>query len=290
MKHTATKHRRGLWRILLVLVLLVSSAVGILLMFPGRCYLFYERYRPTFRLALQREPTDAELTPVTFDALLSDSRVTLTNTLMLVNAAHPLPEDYTPSITEYKGIELHPQSVEAYRALSERVLQLTGDRLLVTDDYRTRKEQEEILAGSAAGIAAQVGCSEHEAGLALDVCVKGYGGQSFLKTWAGIYVNLFCHNYGYIIRYPAEKEAITGISYEPWHLRYVGKPHAELMHRSGLTLEEYVDSLTLGVWYSVGEYRICRTSAQGIRMPQGWKSCEISPDNTGYYIITLQMD
>ncbi len=50
--------------------------------------------------------------------------------------------------------------------------------------------------------------------------------------------------YGFILRYPAGKEHITGIGHEPWHFRYVGVPHAEIMASEGLTLVEYTDFLT----------------------------------------------
>ena len=102
-------------------------------------------------------------------------------------------------------------------------------------------------------------------------------------------VNEICADYGYIVRYPLGKEDVTGISYEPWHIRYVGVPHAGLMSESGLTLEEYIDFLQPGVWYASGNYLISRRAADDLTLPNGWIACEISPDNTGYYIVTLTM-
>ena len=287
---TCRRRRIVGWICLALVLCLLVLAFAAIMVLPGRWYLFFQRHRIYSSLSLEKLSTSEVRESVTLEELRKDPRVRFTNALMLVNAEHPLPEDYQPSITDYKGIEMHPDAVEGYAALAARVEKLTGDRLLVVDDFRTREEQEAIAKDSEEGIAAIPGCSEHEAGLALDVCVKGYGGQSFLKTWAGIYTNLFCQNYGFIIRYPAEKEDVTGISYEPWHLRYVGETHARLMAESGLTLEEYVESLVPGVWYRTGNTLLCRASATGIALPAGWSLCEISPDNLGYYVITLHME
>ena len=90
------------------------------------------------------------------------------------------------------------------------------------------------------------------------------------------------------MRYPANKEDVTGIAYEPWHIRYVGQPHAKIMMESGLTLEEYIEVLTPGTWYKYGDYLIARLSPYGLNLPARMEACEISPDNTGYYIVTVR--
>lgn len=222
------------------------------------------------------------------DELKRDARTRVTATMMLVNTAHPLPDGYEAELEEYGGALMHPLMVERYVALKNAVYQKTRVKIYVSSDYRTREEQEEILAESEEGIAAQVGCSEHEAGLALDVYAPYFAGEEFLKSPAGREVNRICHEYGFIIRYPRDKEAITGISFEPWHLRYVGEPHAEIMAQSGLTLEEYVEYLVPEVWYQSGEYMILRTKLDTVTMPAAWESCIVSPDNTGYVLITVK--
>ena len=137
------------------------------------------------------------------------------------------------------------------------------------------------------GIAAAVGCSEHEAGLALDVYAPYFGGVNFLRSRAGRAVNRTCAEYGYIIRYPVDKTEVTGISYEPWHVRYVGAPHAELIMESGLALEEYLELFEPDVWYRTGDYLLARLSGDTLTLPTGWTACELSPDNTGYTFVTL---
>jgi len=176
---------------------------------------------------------------------------------------------------------------DPYIALRDDVQAKTGVRVYVASDYRTSEEQAELNAESADGIAAPVGCSEHEAGLALDVYAPHCDGMRFLRSRAGREVNRICADYGYIIRYPQGKQSVTGISYEPWHLRYVGQPHARIMTDSGLTMEEYIALLTPNVWYRSGEALIARLSPNALILPTDFTHCDLSPDNTGYYIVTL---
>ena len=64
--------------------------------------------------------------------------------------------------------------------------------------------------------------------------------ESFGLTAEGKWLAEHCWEYGFIIRYPKGKEAITGYMYEPWHVRYLGKEIAAKVHKSGLCLEEYL--------------------------------------------------
>ena len=215
--------------------------------------------------------------------------VTYSDTLMLVNSQNPLPQNYEPSLVTYNGAQMHPFMLQSYIALRDDVEEQTGVRIYVVSDYRTAEEQEQIIHESEEGIAAPLGCSEHEAGMALDVYAPYHDGKTFLRSDAGRLINRICGEYGFIVRYPAGKEEITGISYEPWHLRYVGAPHAKIIMDTGLTYEEYLDAFTPNTWYSYGSYYTGRFDCATVSMPSGWKSCEISPDNMGYYFITVTM-
>lgn len=84
--------------------------------------------------------------------------------------------------------------------------------------------------------------SEHNLGLAIDMTQKGDGSlrTTFEQTAAFAWLQEHCAEYGFILRYPKGKQDITGVSYEPWHYRYVGREHAEEIMRRGLTLEEYL--------------------------------------------------
>lgn len=119
-----------------------------------------------------------------------------------------------------------------------------------------------------------------------------YGGTAFLKHEVGRWVNSNCSDYGFIIRYPYYGEKETGISYEPWHLRYVGQPHARIISENRITLEEYIVSLRPGVFYSYesgGEnWLILRTNGDELSIPDEFISAEISKDNTGGYVVTFR--
>lgn len=277
------------YRILCVVMALCVLGAGLGVVFYHGEWWFplLQRMKPHDELDLTVRADVGETRFWTYEELVAQEGVHASDCLRLVNASHPLPEGYVPMLEEYNGAKMHPLMIEPYKALRDDVQAQTGVRIYVASDYRTPEEQADILASAEDGIAAQIGCSEHEAGLALDVYAPRLAGINFLRSRAGRTVNRLCHEYGYIIRYPAGKEAVTGISYEPWHLRYVGAPHAALMWESGLTLEEYVEALSPNVWYAHGAYLISRRTADDLTLPIGWSVCEISPDNTGHYIVTL---
>ena len=84
---------------------------------------------------------------------------------------------------------------------------------------------------------ARPGTSEHQTGLAMDV---GWIDDSYGDTPSGKWLAANCYKYGFIIRYPKNKESITGYKYEPWHIRYLGTDIAKDVYDSGLCLEEYL--------------------------------------------------
>ncbi len=89
------------------------------------------------------------------------------------------------------------------------------------------------------------GASEHQIGLAVDLISDCYGqlDEGFGKSAGGLWLQKHCNEYGFILRYPDGKQAITGIDYEPWHFRYVGIDAATIIMKEGITLEEFVERL-----------------------------------------------
>ena len=85
------------------------------------------------------------------------------------------------------------------------------------------------------------GSSEHQIGLAVDFITDGYTqlDEGFSETAAGKWLAANSYKYGFILRYPAGKEAITSIEYEPWHFRYVGEDAAAFITENKLCLEEF---------------------------------------------------
>ena len=275
-------------------ILLIILAVIVLLTAAAVVYLHGEWWYPAVSAMrimpeLKLEIADGATEDWTLNELLADGRVTLSNNLLLVNSSHPLPDGYIAELVEYNGAKMHPLMLDPYISLRDDVQAKTDVRIYVASDYRTPEEQAAILAQEGNTTAAQVGCSEHEAGLALDVYAPYCGGINFLRSPAGRMVNEICGEYGFILRYPKGKEDITGIDYEPWHIRYVGQPHARLIMEHGLTLEEYVDALEVGTWYAFEDYRFARLSPDALKLPEAFAQCDISPDNTGCYIVTVKL-
>ncbi len=102
--------------------------------------------------------------------------------------------------------------------------------------YNPGCSEDEALKAAATEVA-RPGTSEHNLGLAVDFNSVE---QNFENTDAFRWLNEHCTEYGFILRYSTSTQDITGVIYEPWHYRYVGKENAKKLRASGLTLEEYV--------------------------------------------------
>ncbi|MBO5294940.1 MAG: D-alanyl-D-alanine carboxypeptidase family protein, partial [Clostridia bacterium] len=174
------KRYRVLLAILAAVVLL--SAVGVVVYHGEWWYPVGLRLRRYDAPALTVTQPTGETRQWTLQDLTAQENVTFSYNLMLVNASHPLPEGYVAELIEYNGAKMHPLMQDPYIALRDDVQAATGVRIYVASDYRTREEQEAILASSDTGIAAPIGCSEHEAGLALDVYAPYFGGKNFLRS------------------------------------------------------------------------------------------------------------
>lgn len=271
--------------VFLTLTLLLG---GVLAVRGDLRYLLMLRMRRYDALAWQAGSPSTE--KMALSLLLQDSRVCQGNFLLLINSSHALPSELSyPLTAEGNKYRMHPIASAAFSDLQKAVLEVTGEELLLRSAYRSAEEQDLEWENGGDSIAARAGYSEHETGLALDVCVSGFGGSSFLKTRAGRLINDRCYEHGFLIRYPLGKSEVTGFSYEPWHLRYVGVPHAQKIMEAGLTLEEYLDALTPDVWYQSDGYYVLRTDREEIDVPIGFVSCEISFDNLGYRVLTFHV-
>lgn len=144
----------------------------------------------------------------------------------------------------------------------------SGITLFLRSGYRSIKEQQTNYNNSVANYRAQgyseeeairltnqyytvPGHSEHHSGLAFDTITPQYHNDiyqlddRFADTEAYAWLKENCAEYGFILRYPREKQDVTRINFEPWHYRYVGKEHAEFMMENNLCLEEYIQLLQL---------------------------------------------
>ena len=170
--------------------------------------------------------------------------------ILLVNESHRLDADYVPDelVNLYNQrhsfrmasseIYLTRETYEAMERMFHAAEEADMNGYIVTSGYRSYQRQQEVYAESEPGKAQQPGASEHQTGLAFDVTVETNDGFESTPQYA--WLAQHAHEYGFIQRYPANKSDVTGISYEPWHYRYVGVDAATRMHRTGQTLEEYM--------------------------------------------------
>lgn len=135
------------------------------------------------------------------------------------------------------GIALLPLS--GYRSYEEQVMIFNYNVQLHTEEGMTPDEAREYTER----FVSLPGTSEHQYGRSIDVTLDGTTDHSFHETEQGQWLIDHAHEHGFVIRYPEDKEEVTGIGYEPWHLRWVGAEHADFMTRHNLCLEEYIEMI-----------------------------------------------
>lgn len=211
--------------------------------------------------------------------------------MLLVNREHPLPADFEAELTQYEDTDAYFNrcAMESFIEMRSHIQNRFGSRLFIMSSFRSSEKQAEIYAEDTDDVAAKPGESEHETGLGLDVYIKNYAGMAFIQSEIGKYVNENCHQFGFIIRYPIGKKNITGFSYEPWHIRYVGLPHSEIIAENSLTYEEYIEKLEIDRFYSYENYIISKQDGDTVIIPAEYKKLTVSPDNLGNYIITAEL-
>ena len=184
--------------------------------------------------------------------------------LILVNRTHPLPDDFEVELKSIGGgHRIDARAYDDYMAMV-KAARKDGAYIYVTSSYRTMDKQitlheSKIEEGvmmdysyaeakeRAAEVVAVPGTSEHQAGLALDFVSAEYRrlDEKQEKTKGFQWLKENCYDYGFILRYPNGKTEVTGIIYEPWHFRYVGKKAALEIKETGQTLEEYLEAIPI---------------------------------------------
>jgi len=181
--------------------------------------------------------------------------------LVLVNKNHALPKGYEPKNlvapnVRFPFTEDLPKRYMQKRAADAMELMFKaadkdGLELFGQSGYRSYERQVSVFGNNvknmgekkANQVSARPGQSEHQTGLTMDITsanVQFRLDQDFGDTDEGKWVRKHAHKYGFIIRYPEGKEAITKYEYEPWHLRYVGKEAAKAIYEKDITFEEYL--------------------------------------------------
>lgn len=163
-------------------------------------------------------------------------KLTYINGILIVNKKIGLPRDYNPGINKKLMIAYYLMKLCALK---------DGVKLKIISGFRSYDYQEKIYniyvkefgEEKTNTFSAKPGHSEHQTGLAIDICDDS---DKFIGTKEDKWLQKNAYKFGFIIRYPKGKEEITGYKYEPWHLRYVGIKHAKIIFTRGLALEEYL--------------------------------------------------
>lgn len=183
------------------------------------------------------------------------------NILILVNKNNSVPDNYESRLINICNGRLQA-SGELYDDLKEMLKDGSelGYSFFIASAYRSKEKQQYLVNEDVNVFMSQgmnykkalkktlketmpAGYSEHQTGLALDILTSDNLNMdtSQAEMDGNIWLRENCAKYGFILRYPKDKEELTQISYEPWHFRYVGKEAAEFIIKNNLVLEEFID-------------------------------------------------
>jgi len=193
------------------------------------------------------------------DALVEDYNLP-TSTWVVVSKDYPLSEQqYYPSDLELTALPARSDKSIPEKSVRKVIVpaltafftdaKAAGNDIMIASGFRSYDLQQTYFTSysksygveAANKFSARPGQSEHQTGLALDIAYQNrdcYLDICFGQKAAGLWLAANAYKYGFVLRYPADKTAITKYQYEPWHFRYVGKPLAGALHESGLTLDE----------------------------------------------------
>lgn len=185
------------------------------------------------------------------------------NLLILANKKYLMQKTYIPADLVVPNVEFSFGDTTIEKAHMRKAAALglekmfqgaksSGYELYAVSGYRSYKRQQEVFDAEVAAkgdakareAVAYPGTSEHQTGLAMDISSKSQDfnlTESFGTTEEGKWAKENAHKYGFILRYPAGKEAVTGYQYESWHFRYVGEEAATIIYQNNWTLEEFFD-------------------------------------------------
>lgn len=176
--------------------------------------------------------------------------------LILVNKQYFIDKDYIPDNLvnvssssiyyvkrDLEEMYLEKETLTNYEELYQNAIKEGLEFVLYSGyrDYQKQKILYYFIYEENEKISAKPGHSEHQTGLAIDISTLNDGLTNyFAGSKEFIWLKNNAHRFGFILRFPEDKEHITGYSFEPWHFRYVGKKHAEVMYQENLCLEEYL--------------------------------------------------
>ncbi|TDL76088.1 VanY-A/VanY-F/VanY-M family D-Ala-D-Ala carboxypeptidase [Peribacillus frigoritolerans] len=225
--------------------------------------------------------------------------------LLLVNKEYPVHQESIKSDVVnlfkhkelIKGYELLNSDIKLSEDVARKFSEMTAAaekegvlHFLISSGFRGFDEQSVLYQEMGSDYALPPGYSEHNLGLSLDV---GSTQMKMSEAPEGKWIEENAWKYGFILRYPKDKTDVTGIQYEPWHIRYVGLPHSVIMKDKNFAMEEYLDylkeekNISASVdekKYTVSYYSISHSSQ--IKVPEDLYY-EISGNNMDGVIVTV---
>lgn len=169
----------------------------------------------------------------------------------------------------YTDLDADRFTLQQFNSMNRTYYSKYGEKLNVCSGYRSYQSQKRLFDNSVAKNGEEEtlkwytrpGHSEHHTGFAIDYNTNSFGSSAFTGTGDEAWVKNNCDDYGFILRYTADKKPITGVAAEAWHFRQVGIPHAKYIMSNDLCLEEYIDEIKgysydkpLSVKTAKGEY------------------------------------
>lgn len=228
--------------------------------------------------------------------------------LLLIDDKHIVPEyEEEEAIKKFDLVEAYPKlPVKSSNLFIEKVtfentvgwiktsMESGFFDLIIISGYRSYEDQKLLYEESVDKDFVQTpGSSEHNMGIAIDFIAEGVLDEDLASTNEGKWLKETANQFGFILRYPDNKKNITKINYEPWHFRYVGRPHSDIIKSENIVLEEYLKKLKKNktLVYEDGENKYwiyyVKEKKGKVLIPKD-KNYEISSDNSGGYIITIK--
>ena len=212
-----------------------------------------------------------------------------------------------------KNVRLDKNVITHLNEMMDAFVQATGKTdVMICSGYRNRELQEKLYQDDLAKtgnttslFVTKPGFSEHHTGLSFDLGL--YPENGFFREYDGTgeyrWISQNCYQYGFVVRYESDKIDITKIGNEPWHIRYVGVPHAYVMKKQDLCLEEYLNYLKDfpydGKHLMVTDDKNQKYEIYYVAAPAGEKiisvpvpengNYEISGNNTDGFIVTVSL-
>lgn len=252
MRKRKSRNKQNPVIVVLLLIILIAAAAAV------KILIFDRGASPAGEDPAGKAGTQNEVPASTAGPAAGDWR------LLLVNGENTLPKDYTVEVRSLpNGLTFDTRAYDSLMSMLNDGRD-QGLSFVVCSAYRSSELQTQLFEAQAAKqrqkglgqneayevaktIVAFPGTSEHQLGLAADIVALDYQvlNSGYAETPEAKWLAAHAHEYGFILRYPADKEKITKIVYEPWHFRYVGPEHAAEIKSRGLCLEEYIENLRI---------------------------------------------